>query len=63
MAMDFECDLHALSRPLQLDCVSETEVLDVQEGALCTPRLIHVNDSLLFRMFVQSDCRTQEFSY
>ena len=37
MAMYFECDLHALSRPLQLNCVSETEVVEVQEGALCTP--------------------------
>ena len=63
MAMDFECDLHALSRPLQLDCVSETEVLDVQAGALCTPRLKHVNNSLLFRMCVQRDCMRQEFAY
>ena len=61
--MDFECDLHALSRPSQLDCVSETEVLEVQAGALFTPRLIHVNHFLLFRMCVQSDCMRKEFAY
>ena len=54
--MDFECDLHALTRPLQLDCVSETEVLEAQAGALCTPRLIQVNHFLIFRMCVQRDC-------
>ena len=61
--MDFQYDLHAPSRPLQLDFVSETEVLEVQAGALCTPRLIHINHILLFRMCVQSDCMRQEFAY
>ena len=50
-------------KAFKLDCVSETKLLETQSGAFFTPRLIHVNHFLLFRMCVQSDCMRNEFAY
>ena len=51
MAINFDCDIHSLLKLFQLDYVSETEVLEVKAGALCTPRLINVNHFVFFRMW------------